>query len=88
MFRFAKSNSRQWEVDPPIHIEINALAAHEIEKAVSALPDKNRTAIRWVYVFSYIHDARIRAALGLTREALCKAIDDGRDMLINRLRVG
>jgi hypothetical protein len=85
MFRLYRA-PKQWESDLHIRIEINTLAAHEIERAVSFLPDKHRTAIRWAYVFSYIPDARIRAELGLTREALAGLIHDGRSMLINRLR--
>jgi DNA-directed RNA polymerase specialized sigma24 family protein len=86
MFRFAKSNSRQWEVDPPIHMEINTLAAHEIEKAVASLPEKHRTAIRWCYVFPYIQENAVRRELGATRSALEQLIIDSRDMLINILK--
>lgn len=86
MFRFVKSNARQWETDPHIHIEINTLAAHEIERCVSFLPEKHRTAIRWAYVFPYVPEARVRAELGLTREALGQIIHSARDMLVNRLK--
>ena len=85
MFRLYRA-PRQWATDLEIRIEINTLAAHEIERAVSFLPDKHRSALRWVYVFSYIPDARIRAELGLTREALAGLIHDSRDMLVNRLK--
>ena len=87
MFRYAKSNSRQWEIDPVIPVTINSIAAHEVEKAVARLPEKHRTAIRWAYVHSHIPDARIRAALGLTRDALAQVIEDGRDMVKNVLSV-
>lgn len=86
MFRYAKSNSRQWEVDPPIHIEIDAIAAHEIEKAVSALPDKHRTSLRWCYVFPYVPVHIVRRELGLTKDALCQIVEDSRDMLRNVLK--
>ena len=85
MFRLYRA-PKQWESDLQIRIEINTLAAHEIERAVSFLPDKHRTAIRWAYVFSHIHDARIRAELGVTQEGLARLIHDGRDMLVNRLK--
>lgn len=85
MFRLYRA-PKQWESDLQIRIEINTLAAHEIERAVSFLPDKHRTAIRWAYVFSHIHDARIRAELGATQEGLARLIHDARDMLVNRLR--
>ena len=86
MFRYAKSNSRQWEIDPVIPVTINSIAAHEVEKAVARLPEKNRTAIRWCYVFFHIHDARVRAELGVTQDGLANLINDGRDMLKNRLK--
>lgn len=85
MFRLYRA-PKQWESDLDIRIEINTLDAAEIERAVSFLPDKHRTAIRWAYVFSHIHDARIRAELGVTQEGLARLIHDGRDMLVNRLR--
>ena len=87
MFRYSKSNARQWEVDPVIHIAINTLDAHEVEKAVAGLPEKHRSALRWAYVFNHIPDARIRAALGVTMDGLTKLIDDSRDMVKNVMRV-
>lgn len=86
MFRFVKSNARQWETDPHIHVEINTLAAHEIERAVSFLPEQHRTATRWAYVFSHIPVNAVRRELGVTREALNGLIVSSRDMLNNRLR--
>lgn len=86
MFRFAKSNSRQWEVDPHLPVAINTLAAHEVERAVSILPDKHRTAIRWAYVFAFIPIGKVRRELGVTNDALAELIHDARCMLINRLK--
>lgn len=86
MFRYARSNARQWEVDPPIHIEINTLAAHEVEKAVASLPEKHRTATRWFYVFPYVQVHIVRRELGLTKDALCQMIEDSRDMLRNMVK--
>lgn len=88
MFRYAKSNSRQWEVDPVIHVTINTLEAHETEKAVARLPDKHRTAIRWAYVFSWIKIHVVRRELGVTSDGISQLIDDSRDMLINKLKSG
>lgn len=86
MFRFARSNARQWEIDPPIHVEINTIAAHEVEKAVANLPEKHRTATRWYYVFPYVQVHIVRRELGLTKDALCQVIEDSRDMLRNVLK--
>lgn len=86
MFRFVKSNARQWETDPHIHVEINTLAAHEIERCVSFLPPVHRSAIRWAYVFSFIPMGKVRRELGVTVDGLGSLIDDARDMLKNRLK--
>ena len=85
MFRNFRA-PKQWETDLHVPIELNTLECHEIEKAVSALPDKHRTAIRWAYVFSHIRDNAVRRELGVTREALGQLINDARDMLVNRMR--
>ena len=85
MFRLYRA-PKQWESDLQIRIEINTLAAHEIERAVSFLPDKHRTAIRWCYVHSHVPVGKVQRELGTTREALAGLIHDGRSMLVNRLR--
>lgn len=85
MFRMYQSKARHWEVDPPIHVEINSLAALEVEQAVAKLPEKHRTAVRWYYVYPYIQVHIVRRELGLTKEALSQMVEDARDMLKNRL---
>lgn len=86
MFRMYQSKARQWETDPVIHVEINTIAAREIERAVSILPPKHRTATRWFYVFPFVHEGRIRREIGATQEALYQLLTDSRDMLVNRMR--
>ena len=85
MFRLYRA-PKQWESDLDIRIEINTLDAAEIERAVSFLPDKHRTAIRWCYVHSHVPVGKVQRELGATREALAGLIHDGRTMLVNRLR--
>lgn len=87
MFRFAKSNSRQWEESPVIHEALNTLECHEIERAVSMLPAKHRDAIRYVYVYPQIHINKILRELSVQPDTLQKLIVDGRDMLRNRLQI-
>ena len=78
---------RQWEYSvSDIPSPVNTLEAAEIEKMVSQLPVKNREAIRWAYVYSYIHPGPIRRALGVTMPDLEVLINNGRDMLKNRLQ--
>ena len=85
MFRLYRA-PKQWESDLQIRIEINTLAAHEIERAVSFLPPAHRTAIRWRYVFPGVPVGKVQRELGATREALAGLIHDARTMLVNRLR--
>ena len=85
MFRNYRA-PKQYETDLYVPIAINTLAAHEIEKAVSFLPPAHRTAIRWHYVWPGLHVNAVRRELGVTEDALLALVNDGRDMLINRLR--
>ena len=85
MFRNYRA-PKQYETDLYVPIAINTLAAHEVEKAVSFLPEKHRTAIRWHYVWPGLHVNAVRRELGVTEDALLALVNDGRDMLINRLR--
>jgi hypothetical protein len=81
MFRAYRS-SEVWGQEP--NIPIDSLDGHEIEKAVGKLPEKNRDAIRWSYVFSYIPAPKVQRHLGVTRVGLVTLIHDGRAMLKNR----
>lgn len=85
MFRMYKA-PKQFESDLYVPIAINTLDASEMERAVSFLPDKHRTAIRWCYVHSHVPVGKVQRELGATREALAGLIHDGRSMLVNRLR--
>ena len=79
MFRQAQSNSRQWH-PPEIKDPVDSLDAVVIEKAVSALPDKHRIALRWFYVFKG-SPVKLARSLGLTLDALFDLIIDARSML-------
>ena len=85
MFRMYKA-PKQFETDLYVPIDINTLAAHEVEKAVSFLPDRQRTALRWYYVWPGLHINVVRRELVVTEEALEALVSTGRDILINRLR--
>ena len=84
MFRMALSNSRQWH-QPKLREPINTLNAHEIERAVCALPHAHRLAIRWYYVFSHIHPGATARKVGTSIATLRTMIDEARDMLMKRL---
>jgi hypothetical protein len=54
-----------------------------MEKAVAALPDLHKSALRWFYVYRY-GEKKFRAQSGLTRDGLVQVLKDARQMLINR----
>lgn len=84
MFRQYRSHAWQWHM-PEIKIQINTLECHEIERAVSFLPDKHRAAVRWNYVFRKDPSAMART-LAVSNAGLLKLVEEARDMLKNRLR--
>lgn len=86
MFRGYQSKARQWETCPVIQEPINTLEAAETERAVSGLPDKNRDAIRWSYVFWWIPARIIQRELCVNSNGLCEVIVQSREMLKNRLK--
>lgn len=82
MWRQGRSGGRQWHV-PELKPTVDTLDGHKIEKAVGALPEAHRQALRWSYC--YKTNPRIpRRELGVTDEGLIRLIADGRRMLINR----
>lgn len=85
MFRMARSNTRQWHA-PEIRETCDVLGAMLMEKAISALPEPHRTAIRWNYVIRSSPTSACKK-LGLSHGGLYAAVRDGRQMLNNRLLV-
>lgn len=83
MFRMFQSKSRQWEA-PVIQNPVDTLDAVVVEKAVSALPEKHRAAVRWSYVHAGNPVAMARA-LAVSKQGLADLVDSGRTMLQNRL---
>ena len=76
--------SRQWEASPHISTPVDTIDAALIEKAVYALPDKHRDAIRWWYVHAGNPVAMARR-LGVSKQGLADLVDAGRTMLQNRI---
>ena len=83
MFRLYQSKSRQWEA-PVIQNPVDTLDAVVVEKAVSALPEKHRAAVRWSYVHAGNPVAMARA-LAVSKQGLADLVDAGRTMLQNRI---
>lgn len=82
MFRQYRSKSWQWHT-PEAKPTTNMPEAVAMETAVSLLPEKHRTAIRWCYVFQG-HPAKIARDLGVSKQGLMELISAGRTMLVNR----
>ncbi len=81
MWKWSKSNGRQWHA-PELRPEVNILEAGKMEKSVAALPDKQRAAIRWSYIYRG-SPARQSRELGVTYEGLKALVHSGRNMLQN-----
>ena len=77
--------SRQWDVSPHIGTPVDTLDAALMEKAVYALPEKHREAVRWWYVYRRDPAAMARN-LGVSKQGLADLVGSGRTMLQNRLR--
>ena len=84
MWRKGRSNGRQWHAPAP-QVVVDELDGHELEKAVRALPEPHKIAIRWSYVWK-TPPAHARRVLKVPNDALAKLVSDGRLMLRNRLR--
>lgn len=82
IWKLGKSNGRQWH-EPELRIEVRPLAAAEMEKKIYFLPEKQRAAIRWWYVYKH-PPARECRKLGVSYEGLANLVRIGRVMLINR----
>lgn len=84
IWKLGKSNGRQWDA-PDHRPAVDTLDAVAIEKHVSALPEKQRAAIRWAYVYRHSPSKEARA-LAVSMEGLQALCRSGRVMLINRMK--
>jgi hypothetical protein len=83
MWAQSKSNAWQWhprEYRP----SCNTLEAHDMEKQITKLPEKNRNALIWFYIYANVSATKARKWLGLTSDALAGTVIDARQMLMNR----
>lgn len=81
IWRMGKSHGRQWHA-PELRPEVDTRDGHIIEKAVAALPDKHREAIRWSYVYQ-VSPASMARELAVTYQGLAYLVRSGRTMLKN-----
>ena len=84
MFRMYQSKARQWEASPRIGTPVDTIDAALMEKAVYALPEKHREAVRWWYVYRR-NPAAMARSLGVSKQGLADLVEAGRTMLQNKL---
>lgn len=81
MFKQAKSNSFQWH-PPEYRPTCDTLDAQYMEKAICKLPDDNRKALVWWYIYR-TGELAFRKKLGVTLERLDILVINGRQHLMN-----
>lgn len=86
MFRLYRSSDARQNYAQETGVMVDRMDAQAIEKAVCALPEKHRDAIRWSYVYCYRGASVQRAcqALAVNGIGLAELVHDGRQMLVNR----
>lgn len=82
MFRGYRDN--YFELPGAAQSPINAPEAVEVQKTMAHLPEKHRTAVQWCYVYRN-NPVRMCQRLGVSRQGLLDLVDEGRDMVKNRL---
>lgn len=83
MFKLALSRALARQ-GGPVRDHTDPIDAMRVEKAVAALPDKYRAAIRWSYVYK-TSPASARRELGVTYDGLFELLHAARTMLKNTI---
>lgn len=65
---------------------VDSLDGQAVEKVVTSLPEKHRTALQWAYVKPWIPVLAVRRVLGLKHQALYDVLQEARCMVANRLK--
>jgi DNA-directed RNA polymerase specialized sigma24 family protein len=76
MFRSVKP-SQQWEAAEP-RDTLDPIAAQQVERIVSGLPDNRSKALRWCYVWKWSPGKACRL-LGFSLGSLDESLTDGRE---------
>ena len=83
MWRQVKSLTRQWHA-PEYRENCDLLDAVEMERMVRMLPRGHRDAVRWCYVYGG-QPGKAARLIGVSKDMLRKLVEDGRQMLKNRV---
>lgn len=65
-------------------IPIDSLDAIALQKLFAGVPQLNRHAIHWVYLYPFIRVEKVCRVLAVSRTQLAESIHDGRAMVKNR----
>lgn len=84
MFQGYRDN--YWEIPAAKASPINVPDAVMVQKTMAHVPEKHRLSVQWCYVYRN-SPMRVCQALGVSRDGLMRLINDGRDMVKNRLCV-
>jgi len=71
---------------PEVRIPIDSTDGHAIEIAVGQLPERPREAVRWAYVFTWIHPKKVCRYLEVSPHTLAELIHEGRAALIGKCK--
>lgn len=86
MFRAlgARSNSRQWHA-PGARPTVDMLDAMAIEKTMRHLPERNRVALQWHYLYAFLLPHKVCRLLAVSRDGLNLLVCNGRSMVLANL---
>ena len=88
MFKHYRAPGR-WDVETVVPAHINTIAALEVERAVALLHHRQRTVLRWCYVWPGLHVNAVARELGTDRAGLAAIRDEALgvlDMALERPR--
>lgn len=66
-------------------IPIDSLDATKVQKVFVGIPEANRWALHWTYLFPAIRVEKVCRVFAMNRSQLSETIHDGRAMVKNRL---
>lgn len=80
MFKHYRAPGR-WDVETVEPVTVDTLQALQVERAVATLPDKQRTVLRWAYVWPALHVNAVARELGCSGDGLVALRDSALDRL-------
>lgn len=60
---------------------VDTLAAAATQKRYALLPEENRHALCWAYVYPWVNPGKVQRQMGITRLKLAELVQAGRQMM-------